>query len=113
MSTSISATDIIAKALDGLAARQVATAANIANAGNSSSRPLRVSFEGQLRAAALGGAGSLATVSPTVSYAEASGAPRLDLELVTASTTTARFGALLDVLGRQMALARAIAAMGR
>lgn len=102
---------IITKALDGLALRQMATAQNIANANSPSYQPLRVSFEEQLRAAASGGEIAIREVEfravPTASSG-VDAAQRIDLELATASETALRYGALIDLLGRELQLQRTI-----
>ena len=94
------------KALDGLYARSAVTAENIANAGTPGYRPLRVSFEDALSAAARG-QGPLEAARAKVDYeprpADDPGL-RLDLELANASTTSMRYAALIDVLSRQMQL---------
>jgi flagellar basal-body rod protein FlgB len=107
---------VIAKALDGLQARQVATAQNLANANSQGYRPIRVTFEQSLRAAAGQGADAVARVVPHVELAplaETGGELRLDLEVATASQTAMRYGALLSILDRQMQIARTAIAGGR
>lgn len=107
---------LIAKALDGLSARADATAANIANAGSRNYRPVRVDFEGRLRAAARAGATAVAAVRAETSPAPIPGIAtemRLDLELATAAQTAMRYAALIDVLGREMAISRAAVTGGR
>lgn len=108
---------IIAKALDGLTARAEANAANIANASTRGYRPVRVDFEDSLRAAAAGqGAAAVAAVRPdrvTAVLPAFGNEARLDLELATASATSMRYAALVDVLGREMGLMRAALAGGR
>ena len=94
---------IIVKALDGLAARQVATAENIANANSPGFRPLRVSFEEAL-AAARGSEARIRAVLPHIGLAPAGETVRVDLELATAQATTGRYGALTDLLNRQLQL---------
>ncbi|WP_157215385.1 flagellar basal body rod protein FlgB [Flavisphingomonas formosensis] len=98
---------IMLKALDGLAARGTVIAQNIANAGTPNYRPLRLRFEQALRDAALVGDEAVRALAPTIAPVPA-GAPeahqRLDLELAAASTTALRYGALIDMLGRQMQL---------
>lgn len=96
---------VMLRALDGLSMRQIATAQNIANAGTPNYRPVRVSFEEALRAAA--GQGEEATHAlsfhvepqPVADYGPEM---RLDLETATASTTAARYAGLIEILGRQM-----------
>lgn len=94
------------KALDGLDARAVVTAENIANAGTPGYRPMRVDFETALAQAASRGPQAIAEVRPTTSLAPGAGADglRLDLEMATASSTAMRYGALIEVLSRQMQL---------
>ncbi len=99
-------TDLIIKALDGLYTRSAVTAENIANAGTPGYRPLRVSFEDALAAAAQRGGQSVQALEPRIERAPAPliGDPgvRLDMELATASSTALRYSAILDVLGREM-----------
>lgn len=107
---------IIGKALDGLTARAEATAVNIANANSPRYRPVRVDFEERLRIAARAGARAVSDVQPETSLAPTprfASEMRLDLELATAAQTAMRFAALIDVLGRQMAIGRAVVMGGR
>lgn len=100
---------LINRSLDGLAARASATAQNIANANSPNYRPVRVSFEDALRAAAPDGAEALSRVVPRFEPDPATppGAElRLDLELATASETASRYAALLDLMNRQTQLSR-------
>ncbi len=102
---------LITKALDGLWARSLATAQNVANSGSPGYRPVRVSFEEALRAAAGQGPEAVANVTATVGQAPAGAAEsemRLDLELATASETGLRYAALLDLLGRQLQISRTV-----
>lgn len=103
-------TELIGKALDGLAMRQLHTAQNIANANSPGYRPVRVSFEEALRAAA-SGSGPVSAVVPEIS-AQSGDGMRLDMELATAAQTAMRYGGLIDILSRQMALGRAALAWG-
>lgn len=106
---------LITKALEGLNQRYMFTAQNIANVNSPDYRPMRVSFEESLRAAADDGLSAIRSVKPRVieDSSAPGGAMRLDLELAAASQTAMRYRALIDILGRQMALSRAVAAMGR
>lgn len=107
---------IINKALDGLALRAQATAQNIAAAGSRDFRPVQVKFEDSLRAAALQGDDAVRDLSFGMTAVPASplgSEPRLDLELATASETALRYQALLDVLGRQMQIARTVVRGGQ
>lgn len=106
---------LISRALDGLHQRYMFTAQNIANANTPDYRPVRVSFEESLRAAAREGQDAILNVEPTIFVEDANAdnsAMRLDLELATASETAMRYRALIDILGRQMALHRALIAAG-
>lgn len=105
----ISAT-LIMKALEGLNQRYLYTAQNIANAGTADYRPVRVSFEESLRAAAARGPEAVRDVEPRIHFEDAAEASpqRLDLELANASRTAARYRSLVDILARQMSLHRAI-----
>ena len=107
---------IIAKALDGLDARQGATAQNIANAGTENYRPIRVRFEDSLRAAAAQGIDAIAGVRVETELApmpRVASEMRLDLEIATASQTAMRYGALLSVLEGRGAMMRAVIDGGR
>ena len=100
---------IVTKALDGLSLRLDVTAANIANANSRSYRPMTVSFEDSLRAAAPHGVVAIRGVEARVSPAAAGrfgDEPRIDLELDTASSTALRYSALVDMLGRELELTR-------
>jgi flagellar basal-body rod protein FlgB len=107
---------LIAKALQGLDQRYMFTAQNIANANTPGYQPVRVSFEENLREAAARGAQAINDVEPRVfveETGEGADPMRLDLELATASQTAARYRGLIDILGRQLALQRALLAGGR
>jgi len=107
---------LIGKALDGLSQRYNFTAQNIANANTPHYRPLRVSFEEDLRQAVSGGQAAINAVRPqTIVDPTTSGddGVRLDLELATASQTAMRYRALLDLLGQQLRLERTILTGGR
>jgi flagellar basal-body rod protein FlgB len=105
---------LIDKALEGLNQRYLFIAQNIANANTPSYRPARVEFESALRAAAQRGVSAIDAVEPRVVFEpEESGPMRLDLELATAAQTAARYRALVDLLGRQMALHRSVVTGGR
>jgi flagellar basal-body rod protein FlgB len=106
----VSAT-LISKALDALSLRYQFTAQNIANANSPGYRPIRVTFEESLKAAAAKGEAAIRAVEPKVHYANdaaASAEARLDLELASAAQTAGRYRALIEILGRQMALHRAV-----
>jgi flagellar basal-body rod protein FlgB len=99
---------LIMKTLDGLSARAVATAENIANTSTPGYRPLRVTFETALQAAArTGDAARVAAVKLRLEEMAASsqdGQLRPDLELATATSTAMRYAALVEVLNRQLQL---------
>lgn len=103
----------LARALDGLHQRQIATAYNIANAGTPSFRPLTVRFEEQLRAASRHGPAALAGVTAQTVQGPARSGERLDLEVATASETALRYSALVEIAGRRMAIDRAVVSGGR
>ena len=103
---------LIIKALDGLAARSVATAQNVANASTRGYRPVRVSFEQALAAAAPDGAEAIRGVSPKFEATGAADSLRLDLELATATTTAERYSALVEILNRQLQLESIVAKGG-
>lgn len=96
---------IIEKALDGLSQRYAFIAQNIANASVENYRPIRVSFEAELRAAASRGLDAVRSIRPEASVATEQGEMRVDLELQQASETALRYQALIDILSRQMAMA--------
>lgn len=107
---------MITKALDGLWARSLATAQNVANANSPGYRPIRVSFEEALQSAARQGPEALRNVTATTGQAPASTAGtemRLDLELATASATGLRYAALLDLLGRQLQISHTVVRGGQ
>lgn len=97
------------KALDGLTERAAVTSENIANANTPGYRPLKVSFEESLGAASNRGADAVNAVQPKIERdtgaSQASGV-RLDLQMATASMTTARYAALIQILTLQMQQAR-------
>lgn len=102
---------IISKALDGLALRAQATAQNISNANSPNYQPVRVSFEDELKAAAQRGDGAVASLQfrvGRVASEESTAGQRIDLELATASETALRYGALIDVLSRELQMQRAL-----
>lgn len=106
---------IMKKALDGLSVRYAFLAQNIANANSPDYQPMAVTFEEALRSAAAHGTGAIAQVKPEahpVMNASTPAEMRLDLELADASQTAMRYRALLDILGRQMALHRAVVTEG-
>ncbi len=101
---------ILNKALDGLSLRSAATAQNIANVNSPGYRPVRVSFESELAAAAAKGEESVRSMPLKITEfdAGAKASLRLDLELDDQSETAMRYGALVDVLARELQLQRTI-----
>jgi flagellar basal-body rod protein FlgB len=95
---------LLLKALDGLSARSAITAENIANASTPGYRPLRLTFEKALAAAAAQGDDAVSKLEPAIERAQP-GVPdaelRVDLELATASQTALRYAALVEMLSRQ------------
>lgn len=107
---------LISKALDGLSLRQIFSAQNIANANTPDYKPVEVTFEKTLEAAATKGIEAIDDVSPKTRYSQAYGGSaemRLDMELAISSQTAMRYGALIEVMGRQMSLARAVITGGQ
>lgn len=105
-------TAITSKALDGLYARQTATAQNIANANSADYAPVRVSFEAALREAAAprlsdSKADRLARIQNVTARIDAptpieKNGVQLDAEVTSASETSARYAMLLGMLDRTM-----------
>jgi len=105
---------IILKALDCLMVRAQVSAENIANANTPGYRPLKVTFEDALKKAAGLGPSAVASVQPEIvstSAGRSGGDMRLDLELVDAGTTAGRYGALIELLNRQLQI-QSLAASG-
>jgi flagellar basal-body rod protein FlgB len=99
-----------ARALDGLTMRMAAIAHNLANAGSPRFRSVTVDFEPALRAAAAQGRGALADLRFGFTAGRTYGAGddrRLDLLIADAAQTAMRYAALVDMLGRRLALRRA------
>ena len=102
---------LIMASLDGLSARQAATAENIANASSPGFRPLRVTFEQALMSAAGRGDTAVCAVRPAIVGAPPGETVRTDLELATATVTASRYSALAELLNRRMQM-EAIAVTG-
>lgn len=100
---------IVKKALDGLMMRQTYIAQNIANASTDGYRPVTVSFEDALSAAADRGIHAVDALQPRGVEAPEGTPVRLDLELAEASQTALRYSGLIEIMGRQFALQRLIA----
>ena len=113
MDASVSA--ILTKSLDALSLRYQAIAQNIANAGSASYRPVRVDFEADLRRAAEAGPEALENLVIQIredTQHRAGSEMRLVLEIAAAAQTSGRYAALIDMLGRRMAISRAMAGGG-
>lgn len=95
---------LLTKALDGLALRGTAIAENIANAGTPAYRPLRVSFERALNDAAGKGIAAIDDVRPKLETFGGGDSLRLDLEVADAAETAQRYGAVAEILNRQLQL---------
>ena len=106
---------VLKKALDGLSMRYSYIAQNIANANSPNYSPVKVSFEDELRSAAARGLGAIQDMKPQAEVSQrdlVSPEMRLDLELADASQTSMRYRAMLEILGQQMALHRAVVSEG-
>ena len=107
---------VLMKNLDGLALRAEATSQNIANANSPGYRPVQVTFETALARAASRGAEAVDAVRPEV-IADARFVPgdavRLDLEMVTASSTAGRYAALVELLNRHAQISTLAVSGGR
>lgn len=107
---------ILTKSLDGLTLRAAANAQNIANAGTAGYRPVRVSFETALQAAASRGEAAIRAVAPQVAPDAAFGegdAMRLDLEMIEAASTAGRYGAVVELLNRHAQISALAVSGGR
>lgn len=93
-------TALILKSLDCLSARQAAVAQNVANAQTAGYRPVRVTFEKALAAAADRGSDAIGAVTPKLETTPLRDGPgvRIDQELATASSTALRYSALIELL---------------
>lgn len=104
---------ILKKSLDGLAMRYAFAAQNVANANSPGYQPVKVVFEEALRTASRLGPDAVARVPiMTLTTTSPQTDMRLDLELADASQTSLRYRALLDVLGRELALQRTVISQG-
>ena len=96
---------LLTKALDGLELRGKAIAENIANASTPAYRPVRVSFERALKDAAAHGVAAIDRVEPKLETELGVGdGLRLDLEVASAAQTAQRYGAVADILNRELQL---------
>ncbi len=93
------------KALDGLSLRMTAIAQNVANAGSPRYRPVHVSFEAALKRAATMSASAVDQVQPLVTHTRDNASRsdvRLDLELADSAMTKERYGAVAELLAREL-----------
>ena len=98
---------LLLKLMDCLSLRMKAHAENIANAGTPRYRPLTVTFEDAIKAAASQGDAGVAAVEPVLRRAPASGGfheLRMDLELAAMTKTASRYGTMADMLDRELQL---------
>lgn len=98
------------KALDGLQMRMSAISWNMANVNSPNLRTLKVDFEDALRRASVQGADAVQNLQLHYSAGQVFGPGqdrRMDLLIADASQTAMRYSALVDMLGRRMALASA------
>lgn len=107
---------VINKALDSLSMRYEYIAQNISNANSTDYLPVRVSFEENLRSAASKNVEAINAVNPKLTYIDNNSTGtglRLDMELASAAQTAMRYNALINILGRQMSLARSVVRGGQ
>jgi flagellar basal-body rod protein FlgB len=100
-----------ARALDGLSMRMAALAHNMANVNTPRFRSVEVRFEEQLRAAEAQGDDALDRLRFGFAAGPAFTANddrRIDLLIADASHTAMRYAALVDMLGRRIALRSAV-----
>ena len=99
---------ILLKAMDCLSSRMTAIAENIANSNTANYRPVHVNFEAALREAATLGIGAVDSVQPEFQRESSGGigsGGRIDMELAASAVTRERYGALAELLGREMLIA--------
>ncbi len=104
-----------ARALDGLHIRMAAIAHNLANASTPRFQSVAVNFEDKLREAEAQGDKALQELRFSYEAGpvfEAKDERRIDLLIADASQTAMRYSALVDMLGRRLAL-RSIALGGQ
>lgn len=107
---------LLIKSLNGLSMRAMANAQNIANAGTPGYRPVRVTFEDALAAAAREGPAALAAVQPSLipdPDFQTGDAMRLDLEMAAATSTAGRYAALVELLNRHAQISALAVTGGR
>ena len=94
---------IAARALDGLFARQLAVAHNIANANSPGVAPVRVSFESSLQQALRAGATPADLRRAPIGVQSAAGeSVRIDLEISHSAENALRYATLVGALDRRM-----------
>jgi flagellar basal-body rod protein FlgB len=94
---------IAARALDGLFARQMAVAHNVANANSSGFSPIRVSFESSLQQALRAGAAPAELRRAPIGVQVAAGeSVRIDLEITHSAENALRYATLVGALDRRM-----------
>lgn len=99
-----------ARALDGLSMRMAAIAHNLANANTPRFQSVALNFEERLREAEAKGAEALETLRFSFTAGPVYGPNderRIDLLIADASQTAMRYSALVDMLGRRLALRQA------
>ena len=107
---------LLLKVMDCLALRMKAQAENIANAGTPRYRPVRVSFEDAVKAAAQFGDAAVTVVEPKLvleAPRDGRGELRLDLELAAAARTAGRYGTMAEMLNRELQLEELAISGGR
>lgn len=107
---------LIGKVLDGLHMRYLAIAQNIANASSPGYSSIRVDFEAELEAAFRKGGNDWNSFAPRYRAGVVSNSgedQRIDMELANAAQTAMRYSALIDMLGRQMTIARTLVRGGQ
>ena len=114
MSDDLLSVAIGARALDGLSMRMAALAHNLANAGSPRFQTVAVDFEDALRTAAGQGRKALDGLQFDFVAGKTYGPSderRIDLLVADAAQTAMRYTALVDMLGRRLALRQS--ALGR
>jgi len=106
---------LLLKVMDCLALRMKAHAENIANAGTPRYRPVTVTFEEAVRAAASVGDAAVVAVQPALTREGTVGTQglRLDLELAAMARTASRYGTMADMLNRELQLQELAVTGGR
>lgn len=98
---------VAARALDGLSMRMAALANNIANAGSPNFRASKIEFEQALQSAAREGAEAVRKLEFRFQPGEIfqlGDDRRVDLVLADAASTSGRYAAVADMIGRRFAI---------